>query len=220
MEYITIEPANKEKATHTCIILHGLGANGNDLQGLTSQIKIKDGINMRFIFPHAPIIPMKVNRGLPCNSWFDYESKDGDINTEQLLKSLNSVLEIVDKQKYDSIDSSNVIVGGFSQGASLALNIGLLSDVKLLGVFSMAGFLLSFSTSVQENDINKDTPFWLAHGNDDDVVESDYSKRAAAYLTKKTGYADVGESYYDNLSHSISIEEIKDLSDWINKITN
>ena len=58
---IDIEP--KTPATATVILLHGLGADGNDFVPIVSEMRLPSTMAVRFIFPNAPSIPITINGG-------------------------------------------------------------------------------------------------------------------------------------------------------------
>lgn len=57
-----VEPSYMADA---CVIwLHGLGANGHDFKALLPQLELNENHTIRFIFPNAPVQPVKINAGM------------------------------------------------------------------------------------------------------------------------------------------------------------
>ncbi|MBA2690373.1 MAG: carboxylesterase, partial [Burkholderiales bacterium] len=52
----------------TVILLHGLGADGNDFVPLVKELALPEDRPVRFIFPHAPVRPVSINNGYAMRS--------------------------------------------------------------------------------------------------------------------------------------------------------
>ncbi|MBT8370252.1 MAG: carboxylesterase, partial [Deltaproteobacteria bacterium] len=61
------EPLVIETGVHapdtSVIWLHGLGADGHDFEPIVPELRLDPGLNIRFIFPHAPMMPVTINQG-------------------------------------------------------------------------------------------------------------------------------------------------------------
>ena len=64
--------------TASVIWLHGLGADGHDFAPVVPELRLPPGTPTRFIFPHAPEIPVTLNVGQVMPAWFDLYSFDFD----------------------------------------------------------------------------------------------------------------------------------------------
>src|SRR3954464_13600356 len=71
----TIEIETRPKPSHSVIWLHGLGADGNDFVPLGQELTLPP-IGIRFVFPHAPMRAVTVNRGSIMRAWYDIVSHD------------------------------------------------------------------------------------------------------------------------------------------------
>jgi len=71
------------------IWLHGLGASGHDFEPIVSELKLPEPAAIRFIFPHAPEIPVTINAGYVMPAWYDILelTEERKINEAQLLES-------------------------------------------------------------------------------------------------------------------------------------
>lgn len=58
---LEIEPA--QTATAAVIWLHGLGADGHDFEPIVPELRLPRDLAVRFVFPHAPSIPVTLNNG-------------------------------------------------------------------------------------------------------------------------------------------------------------
>jgi phospholipase/carboxylesterase len=66
-----IEQNPGQTPTASVIWLHGLGADGYDFAGVPSQLGLPADLALRFVFPHAPRIPVTINMGLIMRAWYD-----------------------------------------------------------------------------------------------------------------------------------------------------
>ena len=131
---LVIEP--EQEANASIIWLHGLGANGHDFEPIIPNLALKAGCNPRFIFPHAPSIPISMNMGYVMPAWFDILGLDGDgrsINSHQLLASAMEVHKLIDTEIEKGIDSESIVLVGFSQGGAVNFQAGLTYDKPLAG---------------------------------------------------------------------------------------
>ena len=58
-----IEIESAPQPTTAVIWLHGLGADGNDFAGLVPELDLSACPPIRFVFPHAPSMPVTINGG-------------------------------------------------------------------------------------------------------------------------------------------------------------
>lgn len=74
-ELACIEITTSNQPEFSVIWLHGLGADGNDFAPIVPELKVDD-IPIRFVFPHAPIMPITINGGMPMRAWYDLYMMD------------------------------------------------------------------------------------------------------------------------------------------------
>ena len=67
----TIETVIGDNPTASVIWLHGLGADGNDFVPIVPELPLDEALSIRFIFPHAPMIPITCNNGYVMRGWYD-----------------------------------------------------------------------------------------------------------------------------------------------------
>lgn len=60
---VEVESTPNVPLVASVIWLHGLGADGHDFVPVVSELRLPDSLPVRFIFPHAPEIPVTVNSG-------------------------------------------------------------------------------------------------------------------------------------------------------------
>ena len=69
-------PDDCREADAAVIWLHGLGADGSDFVPIVSELELPDALNIRVIFPHAPLRPITINQGYRMRGWYDITSLD------------------------------------------------------------------------------------------------------------------------------------------------
>lgn len=214
----TIEINPAKPAQRSVIWLHGLGADGSDFVPIVSELQSTQHLNIRFIFPHAPIMPVSINNGYEMRAWFDiYDiAIAAKIDESGISNSIKQLEKLIDKEVERGIPTENIIVAGFSQGAVIALNTGLCYSKKLAGILALSGYLPMADKVLQNaSKINRDTPIFLAHGSEDPIVPYALGKATYASL-QQAGYPVTWHSY--PMPHSVCPEEIDDIAKWINDV--
>lgn len=195
------------------IWLHGLGADGNDFAPIVPQLRLPDNLKIRFIFPHAPEIPVTVNGGFVMPAWYDILEMDIDrkVDTPQLMSSSEAILNHVQTQIEGGIDSSRIILAGFSQGGAVAYQTALSSTLPLGGLLAMSTYFAT-SDSITLSQENKSIPIEIQHGSFDPVVPEQLGKKAHMFLTQN-GYAAGYKTY--PMEHNVCPQQIDDIAQWI-----
>jgi phospholipase/carboxylesterase len=217
LETIDIETAPEPRAS--VIVLHGLGADGNDFVPIAQELDLKSAGPVRFVFPHAPVIPVTINGGYRMRAWYDILNA-GDLRQRQdekgLRESLARVEEIIAREKERGIAANRIVLAGFSQGCAMALLTGLRHNERLGGILGMSGYLpLAETTEQERSDANRLTPIFLAHGTMDPVIPIDAAEKSRDAL-RAMGY-DVEWHEYP-MPHSVCMEEVQAMDAWLNKV--
>lgn len=95
------------------------------------------------------------------------------------------------------IPAERIVLGGFSQGGAMSLFSGLTSKVKLGGIVALSSYLLlslKFAELLPTPNVNKDTPLFMAHGDQDVVVPIQLGVRSHDAL-KALGYKPIFKIY-------------------------
>ena len=91
---------------------------------------------------------------------------------------------------------------------------------KLAGVFGLSCYLVLDKKIAELNkeaeNVNKDTPFFIAHGDADEVCRYQWGVESARIIEKELGHK-VEFKTYPDLPHSAAMEEIDDLEKWVQK---
>ncbi|AGF49309.1 alpha/beta hydrolase [Candidatus Kinetoplastidibacterium galati] len=206
-----MEIETSTKPSHTIIWLHGLGANAQDSLDILNNLDIHD-LNIRFVCPNAPERHISVNHGLKMRAWYDIKSSVIDENEDisGIEESACIVNDLINKEKSKGIKTSNIILGGFSQGCALALYIGLSRAEKINGIIALSGYLPAQKYLISKLNHHLDLDIFVGHGVNDSVITSSYPKKYIELL-RTNGYRNVTFKNY-NIEHNICIDELKDVS--------
>jgi phospholipase/carboxylesterase len=208
---VEIEPT--QAATASVIWMHGLGADGNDFRDVIPALNLPDSLSIRFIFPNAPKLPVTINNGMIMPAWYDILAMDIDrtIDTEQLTNSATLVSQFVSRELERGIASERIIIAGFSQGGAVAYELALSYPKRLGGLMAFSTYFATKGT-INLNPANQDLPILIAHGTQDGVVPCILGEQACALLKEKN-YSTEYKTY--PMEHSLCIEQINDVSAWL-----
>jgi phospholipase/carboxylesterase len=164
-----------------CVLLHGWGAPGDDLVGVTEWI---DAPGWRWVFPAAP---MKSGPDDPAGrAWWKldldaFERSSADDRADEKPPGLPSaraqvraLLDAVAK----AMPGAPIVLGGFSQGAMLALDVALHDPRPLAGLILMSGTLINAAEWTPRMAARAGLPVLQSHGRSDPLL----SFRAAEAL--------------------------------------
>lgn len=207
MEFLpAIEQETRSNPDAAVIWLHGLGADGYDFAPIVPELNLPEDLGIRFIFPHAPSIPVTVNGGFVMPAWFDILEMDIDrkVDSEQLLVSAAAVGRLVDRECARGIDSRRIVLAGFSQGGAVAYQLSLSHPLPLGGLLALSTYFAT-SDSITLSEANRNLPIEIHHGVYDPVVPQALGIRAAEFL-KDRGYSVDFRTY--PMDHSVCPQQI------------
>jgi phospholipase/carboxylesterase len=213
MEVIEAESGPNPRAT--ILILHGLGADGNDFVPIAQELDLQSVGPVRFLFPHAPVMPVTINGGYRMRAWYDIIGFDADAPQDEagLRRSQAAVDALLQRELERGIAADRIVLAGFSQGCAMALLAGLRFGERLAGIVGLSGYLpLAAKTAAERSEANRDTPIFLAHGTQDEVVALDRA-HASRDALHDLGYRVDWHEY--PMGHSVSPREITDLNAWL-----
>ena len=198
------------------IWLHGLGADGNDFAAIVPELRLPATMGVRFVFPHAPSIPVTINGGVVMPAWYDILSLGSDRRTDetQLRKSAAAVHDLVRREMERGIAASRIVLAGFSQGGAVVLEAGLTFDQPLAGLLSLSSYFPTAET-VKPSPANRELPIRICHGTLDPMVTQALGKRSAEALSAM-GYKVQYSTY--SMAHAVCPEEIADIASWLQQV--
>lgn len=211
---IDIEPDSPASAT--VILLHGLGADGNDFVPMVRELQLPAEMAVRFIFPNAPAIPVTINSGYVMPAWYDITeiSIDRKIDAAQLIASAESIRLLVDRETDRGIPSQRIVLAGFSQGGAVAYQTALTYMQPLAGLLCMSSYFATRQT-ITPNSANRNLPIFICHGTRDPMVPERMGQQAREDLTAR-GYQVEYSSY--PMEHAVCADEVADISRWLQRV--
>ena len=214
MPLSTIEKTTGPAPRASIVLMHGLGADGNDFVPIVSQLDLEAVGPVRFVFPNAPQIPVTINNGYVMPAWYDIVSMDRSREDEAgLRRSQAAIEELLAIEKARGIPAERIVVAGFSQGCAMALLTGLCHPEKLAGILALSGYLpLASKTAAEQSPANATTPIFMAHGAHDPVIQQERAIASRDALTA-LGHPVQWHSY--RMEHSVCMEEIADVNRWL-----
>lgn len=204
-----------ESAPHpsaAVIWLHGLGADGNDFAAIVPELDLTACPPIRFVFPHAPSIPVTINGGYVMPAWYDILGANlvDRQDAAGIQTSESAIIALIEHEVGRGIPYQNIVLAGFSQGCAMALHTGLRFAQKLAGIMALSGYLpLADRFAGERMAANAKTPIFMAHGTQDPVVpmrRGEDSRDALVAL----GHPVLWHTY--PMPHSVHPRELADIS--------
>ena len=214
----SIETETGPQPGATIVVLHGLGADGNDFVPIARELDLDAVGAVRFVFPHAPVIPVTINNGYRMRAWYDILGMErGSAEDEAgLRRSMAAVEQLLERERQRGMPAARTVLAGFSQGCAMALMTGVRHKERLVGIVGMSGYLpLAPATAAERSEANALTPIFMGHGRQDPVVAVDRGTASRDAL-RALGYEVEWHEY--PMPHSVCMEEIEDLGRWLNRV--
>jgi phospholipase/carboxylesterase len=218
MSLETIELQTGAAPAASIVVLHGLGADGNDFVPIARELDLAAVGPVRFVFPHAPVRPVTINGGHRMRAWYDVLTPDLARREDEagLRASCRDIQALLDREAERGIAPARTVLMGFSQGCAMTLMTGVRAPQRLAGLAGLSGYLpLAAATAAERSGANQDVPVFLAHGRFDPVVAYERgsdSRDALAAL----GYRIEWHEYA--MQHSVCAEEVADLNRWLIRV--
>jgi phospholipase/carboxylesterase len=214
LQKIVLDP--KTKPLFSIIILHGLGADGYDFHDVAIQLQQTLPQPTRFVLPHAKRWPVTINGGMSMPAWYDMKSLDHprDIGWNSFDDSSEEIQKLIQEQIDDGISAEKIILAGFSQGGVMAIHCARNFPKKIKGIIALSTYLVE-KPEIEIPSENKKIPIFMAHGNSDPIIPIEIGKKSADTL-KSDGHPITWKQY--PMPHSLCMEEIQDILNWIKNI--
>lgn len=213
----TVEQEPDAPAQASVIWLHGLGADGHDFASLPPQLGISPDLPIRYVFPHAPMMPVTVNMGTRMRAWYDIVTMDARGQDEPgIRRSAMSIAALIAREVDRGIACSQIVLAGFSQGSAMALFTGLRHPARLAGIVALSGYLpLHDTLPAEASAANHEIPLLLAHGTHDNVVPYSLGQRTAEVLRA----ADYGVEWHNyEMAHQVCLEEVQEIGRFLTRV--
>lgn len=217
----TIELETGANPAAAVIWMHGLGADGNDFVPIVRELDLSGAPAIRFIFPHAPMMPVTINNGYVMRAWYDVSFGDLEGRTKRadelgVRKSQEHIGQLIAREVGRNVSSENIVLAGFSQGGAIALHTSLRYQHKLAGVMALSCYLpCADRLATEAAPANTKTPVLMAHGTQDPVVPYAMGQSSRDLLVK-AGYTVEWHDY--PMQHSVCLEEVRDIGSWLTRV--
>ncbi|WP_085907390.1 alpha/beta hydrolase [Kiloniella majae] len=173
------EPSSGGPAKELIIMLHGLGADGQDLIGLAPYFANA--------LPDAVIVSPDAHQ--PCDmapmgrQWFSLMSRDRDLILDGIQKAAPIVQAFIDEEmsRY-KLPPDRVFLMGFSQGAMMAYHLGFRQKSPLAGMMCFSGMLVA--PDLLKDELSSKCPVLAIHGDQDEVVPPEALPAAVEAMTE------------------------------------
>jgi len=171
-------PFNEGPPGHLVVLLHGYGADGNDLIGLAplfAQLMPDTAF-------HAPNAPQPCEGNPFGYQWFGIARLD----PATALAGVRSAAPLLDAFLDETmaaygLDESRTVLLGFSQGTMMALHVGLRRRRQLAGIIGFSGMLAG--AELLQSEMASRPPVLLIHGDADEMLPHVLTERAAQTLS-------------------------------------
>ncbi len=210
---VTIEPSSEHKAS--IIWLHGLGADGHDFEPIVPELRLNPELGVRFIFPHAPVMPVTINNGYPMRAWYDIRNADLSQREDEtgVRRSADQIMHLLQAELDKGIAADKILLAGFSQGGAVTLHLATRLNFKIGGIIALSTYLtVTEKLSAEKTKANLNTPIFMAHGSQDPVVPMQRAQSSAKLLTEN-GYQILWQDY--PMPHAVCPPEIAAISQYI-----
>jgi phospholipase/carboxylesterase len=189
------------------LMLHGYGSNPYDLLSLAQNLTP----NYHYVSVQAP---NEISKN--SYSWFDITYKDGTVDwldIEGAIKSIDQLHTFIESYKKEKdIETGDCYVFGFSQGASMALEMAIKYPGSIAGVIALSGRLVWNRTEGEKvSDKVCKVDIFQAHGAHDPVIPIEDAQKVQAFLSSCPGYT--FKSY--PLAHQINLDLVRDINGFL-----
>ena len=213
LECLEVQSEQEAPKAHS-IWLHGLGADASDFLPLAQYLTARHPWHM--VLPHAPERAVTANGGAWMPAWYDFYHWDwqGPEDTPGIAESEMAIHHLIADAQRAGFQAHQIILGGFSQGAALALYTGLRYPEILGGVISLSGYLPQASSpqAAPSETAQALLPIFVAHGDTDPIIPLWIMEKMQASLLKM-GYHPECHTY--KMAHQVIPKEIDDLAHFI-----
>jgi phospholipase/carboxylesterase len=208
-----VEVDSDGPARGTVIWLHGLGASGHDFEPLVPHLGLGD---IRFVFPHAPQLAVTINGGMVMPAWYDIRTiaRSPQRESEQDIRSSAERIDaLIRREGERGVPPERIVLAGFSQGAAMALHVGLRRHEPLLGLMILSGYLvLEGTTATEWAEGSACVPVFCSHGTRDGVVPHERGREAFDRLAteeRPSRWSDY------RMMHEVCPEQVADIATWL-----
>ena len=204
LTYLVHQPSVASAHPPMIVLLHGAGADENDLIGLWRDLPP----SLLVISPRAPF-----HEG----GGYRWYRKTGPVPRQDDLLASRKIVDLVvaNAAKRFDADPTRIFLAGFSQGGVMTYEVALREPGKFRGAAALSG--LMFAPEREElasakPDLGHEA-FFVGHGGADPVIP--FSAATSAHATLNSLGVPTVFHAYPSMTHTIGPEELKDLAAWL-----
>mmetsp|Transcript_65184 Transcript_65184/g.172702 ORF Transcript_65184/g.172702 Transcript_65184/m.172702 type:complete len:592 (-) Transcript_65184:499-2274(-) len=200
--------------TRSCYLLwlHGLAGCGDEWQDFKDIIG-QDLPWVQWCTPDAPMRPVSTHGGQMMRGWFDLPQLPilPGASHQGLSKSVAWVHSLLRKAHEAGFPPERIVLGGFSQGGTLALQSGLTYKYPLAGIISVAGWV---PAKLPEAAVQLTTPIHIFQGTEDALVTFETAMESAEAL-RSVGCNNIVFQRCHGLAHTMVMDLAEDISEFL-----
>ncbi|TFY76648.1 hypothetical protein EWM64_g7365 [Hericium alpestre] len=196
----------------------GLGDTGDGWRPVADMFKSDPGLrHVKWVLPHSFDI---ISFGFDCE-----EDEPG------MLRSAQSIKQLISAEIESGVPSERIVVGGFSQGAVMSILTGLTYEDKMAGIAVLSGWTpLRHKLKTMVPPHAASTPVFWGHGTHDPLVKYEFAVDSVEYLKTRIGLPATTLAAPDrnglrgiafnsySCGHSTTEKELDDLKSWLKKV--
>ncbi len=207
LNYIMSIPSGRTGAMPLVVVLHGRGADANDLADIAPMIDSPEGYRFAFANASKPFEPYP---GMTFGwTWFDGWPPTPQSIAESRAKLLAFLDEIVDRYPPEG---GKLLLAGFSQGGMMSLDVGFRTKQPLRGIVVMSGAI--YEAELPDLRAHRDIPVLIVHGTDDDMIPVIAARRTRRVLEEHG----IELEYHEfAMGHHVTEESMRVVADFIDR---
>ena len=213
-----VELQTRSDPRHVVLWLHGLGADGYDFIPVVRELELAGAPPARYMFPHAPEIPVTINSGYVMRAWYDILGAELDRREDdaRIRASAAAIERLIEREVTRGVARSRIVLAGFSQGGAITLHAGLRAQEPLAGMMALSTYLpLADSAANEATAVSRRIPIFMAHGTTDPVIPFARSTASRDRL-KALGYNVDWHEY--PMQHSVNADEIRAIAAFLKRV--
>jgi phospholipase/carboxylesterase len=201
--------------------LHGLGADGYDFVPVVRELELAGAPPARYVFPHAPEIPVTINSGYVMRAWYDVfgtelERHGKNEDDARIRASAAAVERLIEREGTRGVPRSRLVLAGFSQGGAITLHAGMRAAEPLAGMLALSTYLpVADRAEAEATPESRRIPIFMAHGTADPVIPLARSTVSRDRL-KALGYAVEWHEY--PMQHSVNADEVRAIAAFLKRV--
>ena len=211
LKYLAVTPEgySPESNYPLIIMLHGFGANMQDLAGLAPMINQSGYV---YACPNAPLA-FDLGGGHAGWGWMSPRG----MSTPEQVQSAEDLLGDFFDEVFDLFKTTpgNAVLLGFSQGGGMTYRCGLERSHSFAGLAALSATLPDEDLLSEKLPKDRQQPIFIAHGLYDPMIALDRAQAARDFL-ERSGYSPEYHEY--DMAHSISGDVLNDLAPWLARV--